>query len=121
MKIFRESILILTLYFIGEFTSSFLNLPIPGNIIGMLLLFVLLLTGIIKLEKIETVSSFLLNHLAFFFIPAGVTLMNSFDSLKGSIIPILLICIITTGIVMVVTSLVVQFVANKINNGKKGA
>lgn len=112
MKFLRESILILSLYFIGEFISKAFNIPIPGNIIGMLLLFTLLATGILKLEKVETISNFFLNHLAFFFIPAGVGLMNSFSEIKSSSVQILFICIITTIIVMATTGLVVQFVAN---------
>ena len=50
MKFFRESILLLSIYFAGEILSKFLNLPIPGNIVGMILLFVLLTSNIIKVE-----------------------------------------------------------------------
>ena len=34
MKIFREFLIILVLYFIGELISKILNIPIPGNIIA---------------------------------------------------------------------------------------
>ena len=53
MKFFRESILILSIYFAGEIISKLLNLPVPGNIIGMILLFLLLNCLILKVEKIE--------------------------------------------------------------------
>lgn len=108
MKIFRESIIILCIYLLGEFISKAFNLPIPGNIIGMIILLILLCTNIVKLEKVETVSSFFLDHLAFFFIPAGVGLLASFDIIKSSLLGILFICIITTSIVIVVTGLIVQ-------------
>lgn len=119
MKIFREFLIILVLYFIGELISKSLNLPIPGTIIAMILLFLSLCTGIIKLEKVESVSSFFLEHLAFFFIPAGVGLMNSFDSIKSSAIQIIIICIITTIIVMSVTGITVQFTSNIISKKKE--
>ncbi|WP_425458682.1 CidA/LrgA family protein [Clostridium celatum] len=72
MKFFRESILILSIYFAGEIISKLFNLPIPGNIVGMILLFLLLISNIVKLEKVENLSNFFLDHLAFFFIPATV-------------------------------------------------
>ena len=100
MKFFRESILLLSIYFAGEIISKLLNLPIPGNIIGMILLFVLLTSNIIKVEKVENLANFFLDHLAFFFIPASVGLMTSFVSLKGNIFKIILLCILTTIIVM---------------------
>ena len=117
MKIFRESIIILSIYLVGEIISKGLNLSVPGNIIGMIILLILLCTNVIKVEKIETISSFFLDHLAFFFIPSGVGLLTSFDVIKSSLIQILLICIITTIIVIAVTGLVVQFLV-KHNNSK---
>ena len=53
MKFFRESILILSIYFAGELVSKLLHLPIPGNIIGMILLFLLLTSNIVKLKKLN--------------------------------------------------------------------
>ena len=74
MKFFRESILLLSIYFVSEIISKLLNLPVPGSIIGMILLFVLLTSNIIKIEKVENLANFFLDHLAFFFIPASVGL-----------------------------------------------
>lgn len=119
MKIFREFIIILVLYFIGELISKIFNIPIPGNIIAMILLFVSLCTGIIKVEKVDDISTFFLDHLAFFFIPAGVGLINSFDSIKSSAIQIIIICIITTIIVMAVTGIIVQFTSNMLAKEKE--
>ena len=119
MKFFRESILLLSIYFAGEIISKLLNLPIPGNIIGMILLFVLLTSNIIKVEKVENLANFFLDHLAFFFIPASVGLMTSFVSLKGSIFKIILLCILTTIIVIGVTGITVQFICNKISIKEK--
>ncbi|MDV4151699.1 CidA/LrgA family protein [Clostridium sp. AL.422] len=121
MKIFREAIIILGIYLIGELISKGFNLPLPGNIIGMIILLILLCSKVIKVEKIESISTFFLDHLSFFFIPAGVGLISSFDSIKDSLIYILLLCIITTGIVIIVTGTVVQYIIKiKGNKVKKG-
>jgi holin-like protein len=122
MKIFREAIIVLGIYLLGEIISRWFSLPIPGNILGMLILLVLLCTKVIKVEKVENISDFFLEHLAFFFIPAGVGLLNSFTSIKDSLLLIILLCVVTTAIVIVTTGLIVQFIMNlQRKNIKKGS
>lgn len=113
MKLLRELLIVLVIYFVGEFISKLFDLPVPGNIIGMILLLILLCTKIIKLEMIETVSKFLLDHLAFFFIPAGVGLLTSLDVIKNNWGKLLFLCLITTVIVIAVTSLTIEFMTSK--------
>lgn len=61
---------------VGYMIVEALHLPLPGNVAGMLILFVLLVTGIVKLKWISLAASFLIRHLAFFFIPIAVGLMD---------------------------------------------
>ena len=109
MKILRQMALLLLIVFIGDILNRVFKIPIAGNILGMILLLVALLTGIIKLHQIEEISKFLLDHLSFLFIPAGVGLLSVTGVLKDSWYFLLLIAIITTILVMAVTALVVQF------------
>lgn len=60
----------------GNLIASFIPFPIPGNVVGMVLLFAALCLGIVKIEHLQVASSFLLKHLTFFFIPLAVGLMN---------------------------------------------
>ena len=121
MKIFREAIIILGIYLVGELISKGFSLPLPGNIIGMIILLVLLFTKVIKIEKIENISAFFLDHLSFFFIPAGVGLISSFNVIKDSLIFILLLCLITTAIVIISTGIIVQYIIKiKESKVKKG-
>ena len=118
MKLFREAIIILGIYLLGEFISQVLSLPIPGNILGMIILLVLLWTKVVKLDQIETISNFLLDHLAFFFIPAGVGLMTSVGIIKDSWLKLIVVCIVTTIIIIASTGLIVQYITRK--NAKRG-
>lgn len=118
MKLFKEAIIILGIYLLSDFISKFFELPIPGNILGILILLVLLFTKIIKLEKIETISNFFLDHLAFFFIPAGVGLMSSTEIIKDSWLRIIFACVITTIIVIAATGITVQFISRLISKRK---
>lgn len=119
MKLFRETIIIFGIYLIGDFISKVCNLPIPGNILGMIILLILLCSKVIKISQIENISNFLLDHLAFFFIPAGAELMNSFGIIKDTWIKLIIVCIITTAIVIASTGLIVQFVSMKIHKDKE--
>ncbi len=113
MKYLRQFLIILIFCTIGEVLSKVVHIPLPGSIIGMILLFIGLLTGIIKLEMIQEVSQFLLDHLAFFFIPAGVGLLAYVGILKQNLIPILIICFVTTFLVMIVTGWTIQAIKRR--------
>lgn len=120
MKLLRELLIIIVIYFAGEIISNFFSLPVPGNIIGMILLLILLCTKVIKLEMIENVAKFLLDHLAFFFIPSGVGLLTSLAVIKDSWLRLLILCLLTTIITIGVTALVVDFMTKeKVQNTKK--
>jgi holin-like protein len=60
----------------GRFLAEALALPVPGNVLGVLLLFGLLCLGVVKLEQVARTADFLLRHLVFFFIPIAVGLMD---------------------------------------------
>lgn len=121
MKLFREALIIFAICLIGDAIVELTGIPIPGNIIGLLLFLVALCTKIIKVEQVDTVSTFFLDHLAFFFVPAGVNLMTSLGLLKSSIVQIIIVCIVTTAIIIASTGLIVQFIVNLLDKRKKGA
>ena len=53
MKIFREVLVIFGLYYVGELISTTLSLPLPGSLVGMILLFVLLQLHIVELSRLR--------------------------------------------------------------------
>ena len=71
-----QLILIWFIYWASNAFADFSGLPIPGNVIGVILLFGLLSARIVRLEHIVEGADFLLKHLVFFFIPLTVSLMN---------------------------------------------
>lgn len=120
MKLFREALIIFGIYLLGEVISSSLSLPVPGNILGMIILFLLLYTKVVKIDNIINITNFLLNHLAFFFIPAGVGLMASFAVIKTSCIQLLIVCLLTTIIIIASTGTIVQFISRRSKDNKGG-
>lgn len=114
MKILRQLGIVLSIALLGEFFSKTFKLPIPGNVLGMIILLCLLSLKIIKIEMIEDISDFLLGYLSFFFIPAGVGLISNLDILRDKGFGILLVCTISTIITIIVTGLTIQFVKRRL-------
>jgi holin-like protein len=108
MKMIRQFAIVTLICFLGEVITKVFNLTIPGNVIGMVLLLILLCTGVVKLEFVEEISNFLLDHLPFFFLPAGVGLIASIGIIKSSWQYIILIIFISTVVGMAVTAITVQ-------------
>jgi holin-like protein len=113
MKLLRELLIILVIYFAGEILSELTNITVPGSIIGMILLLILLCTKVVKLEMVDTVAKFFLEHLAFFFVPAGVGLLTSLNVIKDSWIRLVIVCILTTIITIGATALTVDFMTKE--------
>ena len=88
MKYLQQFLLILCISFVGEFLKYVLPLPIPASIYGMVILFIGLLTGLIKLEQVKDVGKFLIEIMPVMFIPAGVGLMESWGTLKPFVLPV---------------------------------
>ncbi|MGP6140325.1 MULTISPECIES: CidA/LrgA family protein [unclassified Jeotgalibaca] len=119
MKIFKQLFWILLFSFIGEFISALLPFPIPGSVIGMILLFIVLHYGWLKMEQVEEVGNWLTSNMALFFVPAGVALMTNFDLLADYWWQLLVITFITTIIMMVSVGKIVQFIKLKTRGDKE--
>lgn len=113
MKYVKQFLIILAISFIGEFLKYLLPLPIPASIYGMVLLFIGLMTGLIKLEMVKDTGKFLIEIMPLMFIPAGVGLMTSWGTLRAIIVPVSIITVITIITVMIATGRVSQAIIRK--------
>lgn len=113
MKYLKQFLLILCITFVGELVKYVLPLPIPASIYGMVILFVGLMTGHIKLSSVKEAGKFLIEIMPVMFIPAAVGLLDSWSVLRPTIVPVIVITVLTTIIVMVVTGRVTQNVIRK--------
>lgn len=116
MKYIKELLIILLISFIGEALSMLIPIPVPGCVYGLVLMFVLLCTHIIKLESVKTTAHYLVEIMPLMFIPAGVGLIDSFESLKPMLVSISIITIVTTILVMAVTGLVAKAIVSRKNS-----
>ena len=94
--------------FIGEVLNAVLPLPVPASVYGLVILFLLLCTKIVKLEQVETVSEYLMAIMPLFFIEPTVGIMNSYGLVKGNILALFIACFLSFVVVIAVTGLVSQ-------------
>lgn len=72
-------VILLCFQLLGEVTVSVLHLVIPGPVIGMVYFYLALFLWPSLKERVEGLSRFMNTHLALFFIPAGVGIIEYFD------------------------------------------
>lgn len=113
MNILRQFSIILLISLVGEALSDLIPLPIPASIYGILLLFLLLCTGALRVQSVKEVSSFLIAIMPVMFIPAGVGLMESFGLLLPALPAYAVITLVSTLAVMAVSGLATQTVIRR--------
>ena len=110
--------------FVGELLNELLPLPVPASVYGMVILFLLLCTKIVKVEQVEKVSEYLMTIMPLFFIEPTVGIMNSYGLVKGHILPLFVACFLSFGAVVVVTGLVsqaiIRYQRKQKNSSKEG-
>ncbi|WP_181347574.1 CidA/LrgA family protein [Thalassobacillus sp. CUG 92003] len=113
IKIIVQIAMLYGFYFLGEQFQHVLNLPIPGSIVGLLVLFGALLVKAIPVTWIEEGAGTLLHYLTLLFVPATVGVINYLYFFSGKNIGLVLIVMVSTLITMLASGTVSQIFANK--------
>ena len=108
MKFLNGVTLLLVYQLTGEILVRLLGLPIPGPVLGMVMLFVTLMIRGSAPDSLSEASSALLSHLSLLFVPAGVGMMTHFGRIADEGLPITLALFLSTVITMVATALIMQ-------------
>jgi holin-like protein len=100
--------LLLSYQLIGEVMVLVLDLPVPGPVMGMLLLFLTLLLRKRTGQALDSAAGSLLSHLSLLFVPAGVGAMLHFQRIGSEWLPITAGLLISTLLTLAVTALVMK-------------
>ncbi len=119
MKYVKQFMIIMGVCFLGEMLHSLLPLPVPASIYGLLILFMLLMTGILKLEQIEETSEFFLAIMPLLFLSPSVSLITVMDKVMGAFVPVVGTIVVSTIITTAVTGIVTQSVMKLLGNRKR--
>lgn len=108
LKMLKAFLYIFLFLGMGELINYLIDIPVPGNILGMIFIFAALKLKLIKLETVKPASDILIKYMVLFFVPFGVGLMSYFDFIKSYWLILSVAVVITTLITLYVTALVQQ-------------
>lgn len=94
---------------LGEGLAFAFSLPIPGPVIGMLLLFCFLMLTRGTADKLAPTTLEFLKHLSLLFVPAGVGIMVHAQRVAAEWLPIVAALVISAAVSLVVTALVLKW------------
>jgi holin-like protein len=101
--------ILLVFQLVGEALSHVFNLPVPGPVIGfMLLLGALAIRGSVPAD-LRTTATGMLQHFALMFVPAGVGVMVHLSRLRDEWLPISVAVILSTILTIACTALVMRW------------
>ncbi len=101
----------------GEVAARLLALPVPGPVLGMLLLFLLLLLRSRVLDSVRAPALGMLRYLSLLFVPAGVGLMRHFGRLRAELLAVGAAVAISTVLTIAVSALAFQLAARALDKG----
>lgn len=99
---------------LGEALVRLLGVPLPGPLIGLLLLFGALVWHGRLPNGLRQTSSHTLQHLMLLFIPAVAGIMVHFDRIANEWLPFLLACVLGAAITIVVTAFTFRWMLRRV-------
>lgn len=105
--------ILLVFQLVGEAISHGLGLPIPGPVIGFILLLVALLLRRGVPEELRTTATGMLQHLSLMFVPAGVGVMVHLSRIRDEWLPITVALILSTLLTIACTALVMNWLMRR--------
>jgi putative effector of murein hydrolase LrgA (UPF0299 family) len=95
----------------GEAIVRLASLPIPGPVVGMLLLSALMVARMPLSPALGATADGLLRHLSLLFVPAGAGVVQHLDRLGTDAVRLLAVVVLATAVTLTVTALVFELVA----------
>jgi holin-like protein len=93
---------------IGDVAVSRLGLPVPGALVGMLLLLALFVALGRVPRPIALAAGGLLRHIMLFLMPVVAGVLDHLDVLRGHWLPFLAACLLGTALTLIVTAALLQ-------------
>ncbi len=110
MSMLLALFILLSFQLLGEGTVRLFHLFIPGPVLGMVYFFLALLCWKPLRGFVEDLTKFITTHLALFYVPAGVGMIEYFDLFGKYGVGMVLTIILSTTITILATALIFHWV-----------
>lgn len=119
LRILAQIAILFAFSFIGGLLHTYLHIPLPGSIIGLILLFLALCTNFFSVKWIDQGAGFLLAFLPFLFIPTLIGVINYPELLSNKGFLLLIVVVISTIITIGAAGRASQYSENKSKRRKE--
>ena len=113
MKYLTQFLRIAAITLVGELLQRLIPLPVPASVYGLILLFIALCTGVIKLEQVKDAAGFLISILPILFVPTAVGILGNWLVIKNDVIAIFLLALLSTVVTFGIAGRVTQSLRKK--------
>jgi holin-like protein len=117
VRVIAQFLTILLIYLLGNKLVTWLDLPVPGSIVGMALLFISLWLGVCKLKWVETVAQLHIKHITLLFIPFVVGVLHYTGSFRTDGLKLAIILITSSFFILFVTAYIAEYYDRRKHNG----
>ena len=108
MKVLNGITVLLLFQLLGEGLALGLSIPIPGPVLGMVLLLATMIVRAPVADALEPAAGSLLSHLSLLFVPAGVGVLIYLDLIAEQWLPIVAALLLSTVVTLLASALVMQ-------------
>lgn len=77
------------------------ELPVPTPVVGLVLLYLLLVTHVVQLHQVEKLGDFLISLIAFLFVPSGIQVAANLEILRTQGLQIFVVMLLATILLLV--------------------
>jgi holin-like protein len=111
-------VILLGFHLLGLLLKFLLHIPLPANVIGLILFIASLFCGWVKLNWVENSAQFLLEHLMLFFVPYIVGTIVFWPLIRSEAAAIITGMVISTLVVMLVTGWTTKWLGSRRDEGE---
>lgn len=108
MKYIRQFTIILLLTLSGELCHALLPLPLPASIYGMIMLIFAFMAKLLHVEAVKEAGDYLVFLLPMLFVAPTVGLMGCMDLIRGNVVKIVILIVVTTVLTFGVAGLIAK-------------
>ena len=113
MRYLKQALIIFAFTFVGQVLQWLIPLPIPTAIYGFVLLFLALLTGLLKKDHIDETAKFLISIMGVMYVAPAVNLLSYYDIIAPQLAGVITVVVLSTVIVFGVSGVVTQRLSKK--------
>lgn len=113
MKYLNQFLIILGFTLLGEVLQRVVPLPVPASVYGIVLLFLALCSGVLKLEQVKEAGAFLSSILPVLFVSPAVGILENWGLIRGVLLPMVLLVLASTALTFGISGRVTQWIIRK--------